>query len=309
MAKVSVVIPVYNGAATIGRALASVFAQTFTDYEVVVVNDGSTDDTASVLAPTAIESASSRRPIAGFRQRATPASARRAASTLRSSTTTTNGCREMLERCAAVLDQDRDCALVYAGRAQGRPCGKADARPKQRDRGHRFADDGADARASMESWCRAASWCVATILERCGGFDERCVTACEDLFFLLRARECGYFRRVPELLVRKTTRPLYPKALKREQACELLVRLVRERYGASAEGFIRRIPAVASEGHEAHGAHADAGGPPRRRAPMPGARHLLSTRVAQGLSSIFEDFFAVRAPRTSSSTENPATPD
>src|SRR5579862_1320744 len=50
MAKVSVIIPVYNGAATIGRALASVFAQTFTDYEIVVVNDGSTDDTASVLA-------------------------------------------------------------------------------------------------------------------------------------------------------------------------------------------------------------------------------------------------------------------
>ena len=65
------------------------------------------------------------------------------------------------------------------------------------------------------------------------------MVACEDVFFLLRARECGYFRRVPELLVRKTTRPLYPKALKREQACELLVRLVRERYGASAEGFIR----------------------------------------------------------------------
>ena len=50
MAKVSVIIPVYNGAATIGRALASVFAQTFTDYEVMVINDGSTDDTAAVLA-------------------------------------------------------------------------------------------------------------------------------------------------------------------------------------------------------------------------------------------------------------------
>src|SRR5271154_1794032 len=48
--RVSIVIAVYNGAPTVGRALASVFAQTFTDYEVVVVNDGSTDDTASVLA-------------------------------------------------------------------------------------------------------------------------------------------------------------------------------------------------------------------------------------------------------------------
>src|SRR5271156_1944419 len=50
MARVSVIIPVYNGARTISRALESVFHQTFTDYEVVVVDDGSTDDTPSVLA-------------------------------------------------------------------------------------------------------------------------------------------------------------------------------------------------------------------------------------------------------------------
>src|SRR5260370_27252658 len=50
MAKVSVIIAVQTGAATIGRALESVFAQTFTDHEIVVVNDGSTDETAAVLA-------------------------------------------------------------------------------------------------------------------------------------------------------------------------------------------------------------------------------------------------------------------
>ncbi|MGH9529852.1 MAG: glycosyltransferase family 2 protein [Terriglobales bacterium] len=40
---VSVIIPVYNGAASIPRALDSVFSQTFVDYEVIVVNDGSPD--------------------------------------------------------------------------------------------------------------------------------------------------------------------------------------------------------------------------------------------------------------------------
>lgn len=40
---VSVVIPAYNVAAYIDEALTSVFAQTFTDFEVIVVNDGSPD--------------------------------------------------------------------------------------------------------------------------------------------------------------------------------------------------------------------------------------------------------------------------
>lgn len=40
---VSVVIPAYNVAAYIGEALDSIFAQTFTGYEVIVVNDGSPD--------------------------------------------------------------------------------------------------------------------------------------------------------------------------------------------------------------------------------------------------------------------------
>lgn len=48
---VSVVIPAYNHAAVIPLTLDSVFAQDFHDYEVIVVNDGSPDDTAAVLAP------------------------------------------------------------------------------------------------------------------------------------------------------------------------------------------------------------------------------------------------------------------
>ena len=44
--RVSVVIPAYNAAEYIAEALASVFSQTFSDFEVIVVNDGSPDTPA-----------------------------------------------------------------------------------------------------------------------------------------------------------------------------------------------------------------------------------------------------------------------
>ena len=46
---ISIVIPLYNKEPHIARALNSVLAQTFQDFEVVIVDDGSTDNSAEVV--------------------------------------------------------------------------------------------------------------------------------------------------------------------------------------------------------------------------------------------------------------------
>ena len=49
MPVISVIIPVYNGEKTIQETIESVLNQTFSDFELIVINDGSTDSTLSIL--------------------------------------------------------------------------------------------------------------------------------------------------------------------------------------------------------------------------------------------------------------------
>ena len=53
--RVSVLMPVFNGGERIGRAVDSILTQTFTDFELVVVDDGSSDHTAAELSARAVD--------------------------------------------------------------------------------------------------------------------------------------------------------------------------------------------------------------------------------------------------------------
>ena len=49
MPKVSIIMPVYNGAKYIGEAIESVLEQIFLDWELLIVDDGSTDETMNII--------------------------------------------------------------------------------------------------------------------------------------------------------------------------------------------------------------------------------------------------------------------
>lgn len=46
---VSVVMPAYNAAKYLREAIDSILAQTYTDFEFIIINDGSTDDTRAII--------------------------------------------------------------------------------------------------------------------------------------------------------------------------------------------------------------------------------------------------------------------
>jgi len=46
---ISVLLPIYNGAPYLVEAIDSVLNQTWKDFELIVINDGSTDDSAAIV--------------------------------------------------------------------------------------------------------------------------------------------------------------------------------------------------------------------------------------------------------------------
>ena len=50
MSKISVILPVYNCQEYIEKSITSVLNQTFSDFELIIVNDGSTDNTSEIIS-------------------------------------------------------------------------------------------------------------------------------------------------------------------------------------------------------------------------------------------------------------------
>lgn len=121
--KVSVVIPCYNSSAYLRETLESVFAQTLRDFEVILVDDGSTDGTRELIDQWiagnrghALRSVFQENTgVAGARNRGISMARGRYILPLDADDLIAP---TMLEACAAVLDAEPDVSLVYTDREE-----------------------------------------------------------------------------------------------------------------------------------------------------------------------------------------------
>jgi glycosyltransferase involved in cell wall biosynthesis len=199
--RVSVIMPAYNAEAYIAQSIESVLAQTCTDYELIIVNDGSTDGTAAM--------------VDGY-VRARPDKIRVITQTNRGLAAARNAAmREAAGRIFALLDSDDEWAPAFLAEQlrilDAEPdveivTGNAYNRGGREDgRTARPFPDPRPAPGLLEILADETAVFVMAVFRRqvadaIGGFDEDFRTN-EDYDFWIRAARAGFrFRRNPRPL-------------------------------------------------------------------------------------------------------------
>ncbi len=188
---VSILTPAYNSAAYIGETIASVLAQTFPEFELIVSDDGSTDDTVSVTRRAA---AGDPRVVIVPSPHGGPAAARNTAFAVARG------------RFLALLDSDDAWMPEYLAEQlelAHRYPGAAVFTPNGISRGSELdgqplwpATSGLRTLALHDMIAEDNAVCVMSlfrreVVQRAGGFDPR-FTGNEDYEFWLRAANAGF---------------------------------------------------------------------------------------------------------------------
>ena len=194
---VSIIMPCLNGERYIQTALDSVFAQTFDDFELIVVDNGSTDRTPDILSAindprlnvlTLAERGVSRARNLGLRQ------ARGAFVAFLDSDDTWNV--GFLEKMYTVLATNRHAVLAYCGwQNLGLPGPRSEA----------FVPPDYETPDKMAAMLEGCRWPIHACLTRlaaindAGGFNTQ-LTIAEDYLLWLEVSVTGALLRVPEVL-------------------------------------------------------------------------------------------------------------
>ena len=114
MPRVSIIIPTYNCGDYLGRAIDSVCAQTYKDYEILLVDDGSTDDTKDVVMQYGRKVAYLYQQNRGVSAARNHAISKASGELLAYLDADDMWYPEKLERQVAFLDTHQECGLVHS---------------------------------------------------------------------------------------------------------------------------------------------------------------------------------------------------
>ncbi len=197
---VTVIMPVYDRERFVHEAITSVLAQTFDDFELIVVDDGSTDGTAAVVA--AVDDPRLRYMVQPHRGVAaamnTGLRAARGGYVARLDSDDV-WLPDLLATQVAVLEARPEIDVVYA-RGQGM---EADGTPTTHvwGFGPRWPGDALRSQLHGDFTCNITTVARRTCLERAGGFDES-LTAHEDWDLWLRVARHSSFAFTDRVLTR-----------------------------------------------------------------------------------------------------------
>lgn len=202
MPKVSVIIPTYNCAHYLGNAIESVLRQTFTDYEVIIVDDGSTDNTREVVERFIAQHPSRIRYIYQPHQERSMARNRgiQAASGeyIAFLDADDEWLPQKLERQVPILDENRKVGLVCSNVVLMDKEGRDFGCPPSRETPNGFV--------LQELLCGNFIWCLTVLcrrqcFEECGWFDTATIPAEDwDMWVRIAARYAIYH--IPGVLAR-----------------------------------------------------------------------------------------------------------
>jgi glycosyltransferase involved in cell wall biosynthesis len=247
--RVSTITAVYNGAATVRRALDSALAQNFDDFEVIVVNDGSTDGTAAILEHYGNRIRVVKRERGGCSAAWNTGIRAARGEYLAFLDADDVWLPDKLAHTVPILEGDPGCVLVFSNGLKFEPSGAA--------RGP-FVPAGRDHAPTLDEML-AHLWPIVPSLavirrsayEQVGGFFEAegVFKACEDAYMWLCLRELGHFRYVAEILARYRILP-YPDYIEtNNEGRRTLGKMVITRYGARGCRLMRSIEQDSRRAH------------------------------------------------------------
>jgi glycosyltransferase involved in cell wall biosynthesis len=241
--RVSVVTPVYNGARTLQRALDSALAQDFDDFEVIVVNDASTDSTASIMA--------------GYGDRIRAINQPRGGCSAASSTGVRAARGEFvawidaddiwmpnkLALTVPPLERDPECVLVFSNARKFLETGDTLSDFVRPEMAHAPTLD----EMLTHLWPIVSTTAVVrrSALESVGGFfvEPGVYHSCSDIYTWLLLRELGHFHYVPETLAMYSTRP-FPHNIRQYRGGQIhAFRRIAKRYGEQGRKMARAVRA------------------------------------------------------------------